>query len=75
MKAVTGKLQTAFKKHDISLYAKVGVKIRNAVVSHKDPLDIGEQCRVIYECTCDVCGELYVGETGRYLGERVEEHG
>ena len=29
---------------------------------------------VICECACDVCGELYVGETERSLEERVEEH-
>ena len=44
------------------------------MVSPKDPLDIGEQCGVIYECACDVYGEVYVGETGRSLVERVEEH-
>ena len=38
-------------------------------------LHIGEQYGVIYECSCDVCGELYVGEIGRSLGEKVEEHG
>ena len=44
------------------------------MVSPTDPLDMCEQCRVIYEIRCEVCGELYVGETGRSLGERVEEH-
>ena len=42
------------------------------MVSRKDHLDRSEQCGVIYECACDVCGELYVGETGRSLVERVE---
>ena len=44
------------------------------MVSPKDSLDHGEQCGVIYECAYDVCGELYVGETGTSLVERVEEH-
>ena len=35
---------------------------------------MGKQCGVICECVCDVCAELYVGETGKALGERVEEH-
>ena len=38
------------------------------------PKDLGEQCGVIYECACDVCGELQLGETGRSLVERVYEH-
>ena len=65
MEGVTERLQRTFRKHDISLYSKAGFTIRNAVVSPKDPLDIGEQCGVIYEYACDVCGELYVGEPGR----------
>ena len=56
------------------MYAKAGFIIRNAVVSPKDPLDICEQCGGIYQCACDVCGVLYVGETGRSLVERVDEH-
>ena len=47
--------------------------VRNAVVSPKDPLDMCEQCDVIYECSCEVCGKIYMGETGRSFGERVEE--
>ena len=57
-------------KHDIRLYSKA----RNAVVSPKDPLEKHEQCGVIYECGCEVCVKLYVGETGMSLGGRVEEH-
>ena len=44
------------------------------MVSPKDPLDMCKQCGVIYECSCEVCGKIYVGETGRFLEERVEEH-
>ena len=74
MKGMTERLQRAYKKHNISLYSKAGFTIRNALVSPKDPLDHSERCGVIYECACDVCGERYVGETGRSLGERMEEH-
>ena len=75
MQGVAERLQRAFRKHDISLYAKASFTLRNAVVSPKDSLDIGEQYGVIYECAYDVCGELYLGETGQSLGERAEEHG
>ena len=74
MKGITERLQSEYRKHNISLYSKAGFTIRNALVSPKDPLDHGERCGVIYECACDVCGEKYVGETGRSLGERMEEH-
>ena len=71
MKGVTERLQRAFRKHDIALYAKAGFPIRNGMVNPKDPLDLREQYGGIYECVCDVCGELYVEETERSL---VDEH-
>ena len=30
--------------------------------------------RVVYKCKCEECGQLYVGETERSLGERAQEH-
>ena len=65
MKGITERLQRDFRKHNIALYAMAGFTIRNAMVSPNDPLDPREQCGVIYKCDCNVCGELYVGETGR----------
>ena len=46
----------------------------NDVASPKDALDKCEECGVIHECGCEVSGKLYAGETGRSLGERVQEH-
>ena len=74
IKGVTEKLHGTSRKHNIALYAKAGFTIRNAVASLKDSLDSGEQCGVIYECACNVCEELYVGEMERSLEEGVEEH-
>ena len=54
MKDIAERLQRAFWKHDIALYVKAGFAIRNAVGSPKEPLVLGEQCGVIYECACDV---------------------
>ena len=44
------------------------------MICPKDPLDTCEQCGVIYECSCEVCGKIYVGEIGRSLGLSVKEH-
>ena len=74
MKGIIERLQRAFRKNDIALYAKARFNIRNAMVSPKDPLHFRDQCGVIYECACDICGELCVGETGRSMVERVDEH-
>ena len=53
---------------------KVGFTVRSTVVNPKDPLDMKEQCQVIYEYECDVCREIYIGETEISLGQRAEEH-
>ena len=74
MKRVTEQLQRALRKHGIRLYSKAGFTIKNSVVSPKDPVDTCEHCGVIYECSCEVCGKIYIGETRRSLVDRVEEH-
>ena len=56
MKVITKRLQRAFRKYDIAQYAKAGFTIKSAVVSPKDHLDLGDQCEIIYECACDICG-------------------
>ncbi|KAI8495047.1 hypothetical protein Bbelb_270330 [Branchiostoma belcheri] len=40
----------------------------------KDPLAPSEKCGVIYKIKCEECGEVYVGETERSLGEMTSEH-
>ena len=64
----------ALNKYDIRLYSKARYTVENAMVRPKEPLEKHEQCGVIHECGCKVSEKLYVGETGRSLGERVEEH-
>ena len=45
------------------------------VVCPKDPLlDLEEKCVIVYECKCELCGQLYVGEMERSLGENAQEH-
>ena len=63
MNSVTEHLQSGFKKHDIKLYLKARYIVRNVVVIPKDPFVMCEQCGVIYECECEVCSKLYMGET------------
>ena len=67
-------MQRVYKKHKIGMHSKAGYTIRNAVVRPKDPLDLHEQCGVVYKSDCDICGSTYVGEMGRSLRERTEEH-
>ncbi|KAI8486079.1 hypothetical protein Bbelb_361790 [Branchiostoma belcheri] len=74
IKGTTERLKRVFAKHNVSLFSKPGYNLRNALVSPKDPLDPSEKCGVIYKFVCEHCGETYVGETERSLGERSGEH-
>lgn len=40
----------------------------------KDPIDFNQQTNVIYKLSCLSCSKTYVGQTGRYLSIRCEEH-
>ncbi|CAH1267006.1 Hypp3654 [Branchiostoma lanceolatum] len=74
IKGVSERLKRAYAKHNVSLFSKPGYTLRNALVRPKDPLVPSERCGVIYKISCEQCGEVYVGETERSLGERTEEH-
>ena len=39
----------------------------------KDPMPPEEKTVVIYKINC-ICGDFYVGETGRNLTTRIKEH-
>ena len=46
-------------------------------MSPKDPLDptpAKKKSGVVYEIHCTDCPEIYIGQMGRQLGERLKEH-
>jgi len=48
--------------------------MRNFVKVHKDPLPIYDSMDVIYKLNCIDCDASYVGQTGRQLRTRINEH-
>ena len=69
MKGVMERLQRAYQKHNIQLFYKARYTIRNVVACSKDPQGPEEKCGMVYECKCEECGQLYVGEMERSLGD------
>ncbi len=59
-KGVSERLKRVYGKHGINMYSKAGTTLRNCLVRPKDPLEPQEQCGVVYESDCDVCGQIYI---------------
>ena len=65
-------IQRIFHKHGIRVYHTAPLKLQNLLTSHKDRQD--PQCRPgVYRIPCQ-CGKVYIGETGRDLPTRLNEH-
>jgi len=54
--------------------AYYGVKLRNNIKAHKDPLLNLYKKNVVYKLNCNNCKAIYVGQTKRQLKTRIVEH-
>ena len=48
--------------------------VLSALLTKKLPTFLSRDKNVIYCITCTLCNKLYIGETGRRLGDRFREH-
>ena len=48
--------------------------LRRLLVHPKDKVELEEQGELVYQIPCKNCGAEYIGETGRLLKTRLEEH-
>ena len=44
------------------------------LVKPKDKTPVGKKCGTIYHITCDICNQVYIGETARPMSIRFKEH-
>jgi Reverse transcriptase (RNA-dependent DNA polymerase)/GIY-YIG catalytic domain len=72
MTNISGKIRRVCQKFGIKVIEKPTRKIEQILTKkkekEKDPVG------VIYEIRCKTCGECYIGETGRRLSVRINEH-
>nr|VZI28691.1 unnamed protein product [Spirometra erinaceieuropaei] len=59
---------------DIGMAHKPEATIRRLVMMPKTPMPRGETANVIYRIPCSSCEANYVGETGKRLQTRMDEH-
>ena len=62
------------EKHDIRVVFKSDSTLRNQLVHPKDPVLPDRRDGVVYKIPCSTCDKVYIGETGRPVGERMREH-
>ena len=74
VQGVTEKLTRILKKHKISTAVKPHSTLRQLLVRPKDQVKKEDQGQVVYRIPCKMCNKAYVGETGRQLKTRIEEH-
>ena len=68
------KLQRIYRTYGIATSFKPHSTWRKQLVSPKDPTPADKKSGVVYEIHCTNCPDIYIGHTGRQLGERLKEH-
>ena len=56
-----------------ALFSRSGTTLRSQLLRPKDAVDPAKQDGVVYRIHCE-CGKVYIGETGRPMQDRIEEH-
>jgi len=67
-------LSRVFRAQEIRTYHKPYNTLRSILVHLKDRTPTEKKTGVVYDITCNDCGEHYIGETARTLEKRVGEH-
>ena len=62
------------KPHNIKLGHKPTNTLRNALVHLKDKVETIDATDVVYKINCKNCQKVYIGETGKNLKFRIDEH-
>ncbi|XP_062713754.1 uncharacterized protein LOC134290604 [Aedes albopictus] len=70
------KLQKILKEQGITLAVKAKSKLKNEIFAKlKDPIPPGQHKNVVYSVPCGTGdGKVYIGQTGRKLDTRINEH-
>ena len=74
VKGLSEAVTRVFRKHRITTAMRPYRTLRQLLVHPKDKTPKEKTCEVVYRIPCKSCDAVYIGETGRSLGTRLEEH-
>ena len=74
IQGTTEKITRILKRYGITTAVRPCTTLRQQLVHPKDKVDKEENGDVVYKIPCKMCEQSYIGETGRQLKTRVEEH-
>lgn len=74
IKGISEKTARIFKNYNIQLCHKPTKTLRSVLCHMKDRREVEDQAGVVYKLNCLDCSKCYVGESGRLLRERRDEH-
>ena len=74
IKGISEAARRIFKKYNIETAMKPHCTIKNVLVHPKDKIEQMRTSSVVYSVPCKDCNEVYIGQTGRPLGNRIGEH-
>ena len=72
IQGTTEAVQWVLKQY-VTTAVRPHITLRKLLVSPKDKIPKDKQCGVVYQVPCHNCNQVYIGETGRQLGTRIDE--
>ena len=74
VQGVTERILRSLRKYGIQAHARPHCTLRRLLVHPKDKVEDAKKCGVVYHVSCLNCKQVYIGETGRRLEVRIDEH-
>ena len=71
---ISMQLKRTLEGHGVRTVFRSSTTLRNQLVRPKDPVPPERRGGVVYKIPCGQCSKVYIGETGRPIGERIKEH-
>ena len=74
VEGVSQSLRRCFQEHGIRTIFKLETTLRKHLIFANDSVPQGKQDGVVYMIPCSDCDSICIGETGRAIQEKINEH-